>query len=193
MNIAFDVDGVVLKSIEIILRHINRTKGRNLTPEDLLTWELEPLNLDRDTLLDAAKHMYAQPIIEPYEGASKVLSRIHHISGKPLLFITGRADPDSALKQLRALPWNPTIPEMVVTGGDRNKSDYLLETSADFIIEDDPEHLRTYLEMGIGVGLMVQPWNRNTDIPVTQRFSGWGDVEQWYLGVHGRNSLARST
>ncbi len=184
MNIAFDVDGVVLKSIEIILQHINRVKGRNLTPEDLLTWDLEPLNLDEDTLLEAVKHMYAQPSIEPYDGASQVLSRIHRKSGQPLLFITGRADPDTALKQLRALPWNPTIPEMIVTGGDRNKRDYLIETSADFIIEDDPEHLRGYLDMGVGVGLMVQPWNRNSDIPVSQRFNGWKDVEQWFMKVH---------
>ncbi|MDQ7784543.1 MAG: hypothetical protein RDU20_16790 [Desulfomonilaceae bacterium] len=185
MNIAFDVDGVVLRSIEIILHHVNRAQGRNLTPEDLLTWDLEPLGLDEPTLREAVDHMYSQPKIEPYEDARQVLSRIYRMSGKPLLFITGRTRPETALKQLRALPWNPTVPEMIVTGGDRYKRDWLIETSADFIVEDDPEHLRSYLDMGIGVGLMVQPWNRNTDIPVTERFHGWKDLERWYLEVHG--------
>ena len=187
MKIAFDVDGVVLKSIEIILDHINQSKGLALGPDDLFSWELEPLGLDAETVREAVDHMYAQPNIAHYDGAWQVLSRIHEMSETPLLFITGRSEPESALKQLQALPWNPTVPDMVVTGGDRNKRDFLIETSADFIIEDDPEHLQSYLDMGIGVGLMVQPWNRSIDIPVTERFHSWEDLEAWFLEIHGSN------
>lgn len=183
MKIAFDVDGVVLRSIEIILQYINEIKGTELGPEHLLSWELEPLGLDSQTLRDAVEYMYAQPSIAPYDGAWEVLSRIHRVSREPLLFITGRLRPETALKQLQALPWNATVPEMIVTGGDRNKRDYLIETSADFIIEDDPEHLQSYLDMGIGVGLMLQPWNRSSDIPVTMRFQGWSDLEEWYVNL----------
>lgn len=183
MRIAFDVDGVVLRSIEIILDHINRAKGLSLTPDDLFTWELEPLGIDLATMCDAVDYMYAQPKIEPYEGAWQVLSNIYRISGKPLLFVTGRSRPESALNQLQALPWNPRVPEMVVIGGERDKRPYLAETAADFIIEDDVEYARQYLEQGIGVGLMLQPWNRNSRIPVTERFEGWADVEAWFRQV----------
>jgi len=183
MRIAFDVDGVVLKSIDIILDHVNRTTGRNLTPDDLECWDLEPLGLDLRTLWRAVNYMYSQPVIQPYEGAWEVLSRIYKLSGEPLLFITGRLQPETALKQLRALPWNPGMPEMIVTGGDRDKRIYLQETGAEFIVEDDLQHVEDYLSAGIGVGLMLQPWNRATKIPVTRRFSNWWDVESWYTDL----------
>lgn len=181
MKIAFDVDGVVLKSIDMILHHINRSAGRNLTPHDLFQWEIERLGIEPKTVWEAVEHMYGQPEIEPYEGATQVLSRIHKLSDEPLLFITGRSDPSSALKQLQALPWNPTVPEMIVTGGDRDKRQYLAETSTDFIIEDDIEYLSAYLSQGVGVGLMTQPWNSRSDVTVTVRFGGWTDVERWFL------------
>ena len=183
MKIAFDVDGVVLKSIDMILRHINTAAGMDLTADDLFQWELERLGIQPKTVWDAVEYMYGRPEIEPYEGATRVLSRIHRLSGEPLLFITGRSDPSSALKQLQALPWNPTVPEMIVTGGDRDKRQYLAETSADFIIEDDTEYLSAYLSQGVGVGLMTQPWNSRSDVPVTVRFGGWTDVERWVLDV----------
>jgi hypothetical protein len=181
MKIAFDVDGVVLRSIEVILEYINNVKGANYAPDDLLTWELERLHIDEATLWDAVGHMYAQPRIEPYEGAWQVLSRISKLSGEPLLFITGRARPETALEQLQALPWNPSVPEMVVIGGTRDKRSYLAETSSDFIVEDDVEYVREYLDLGIGVGLMLQPWNRNMGIRVTERFNDWVELEHWYM------------
>jgi hypothetical protein len=183
MRVAFDVDGVVLKSIDLILDQINLMTGRNLSPDNLFSWDLEPLGLDIQTLRVAVQHMYSQPHIEPYDGAVGVLSRIHHLTGEPLLFITGRSHPETAKRQLSALPWNPTVPEMIVTGGNRDKRQYLAETGTDFIIEDDPEYVREYLAAGLGVGLMIQPWNRGSSLPVTQRFCGWADVEKWFMGL----------
>jgi hypothetical protein len=183
MRIAFDVDGVVLKSIDVILGHINDKTGRNLTPDDLAAWDLDPLGIDLRTLGAAVDHMYSLPRIEHYEGAVRVLSTIHTISEEPLLFITGRLNPDTARRQLEAMPWNPTVPEMVVTGGDRYKLDYLHRHHVDFIVEDDLKHVEEYLEAGFGVGLMLQPWNCNTAIPVTERFSGWRDLERWFINV----------
>ena len=181
MKIAFDIDGVVLKSIDVILERVNEITGRNIKPDDLHGWDLEPLGLDTETLRQAVYYMYALPMVEAYSGAVKVLSRIYREKKAPLLFITGRYDPTTALRQLEALPWNPTIPEMIVTGGHRDKRAYLAEQSVDFIIEDDIAYLPDYLELGIGVGLMVQPWNRCTDIPVTKRFQNWTDIEDWVL------------
>lgn len=181
MKIAFDIDGVVLRSIDVILEHVNLATGRNIRVEDLATWDLEPLGLDLPTLMAAVEHMYALPKIANYSGAAETLSYIHEMTGEPLLFITGRARPETARPQLEALPWNATMPEMIVTGGNRDKRSYLMETGVDFIIEDDTAYLQSYLDQGLGVGLMVQPWNHLTDIPVTVRFSGWHDVKQWFL------------
>lgn len=189
MKVAFDVDGVVIRSIEIILEHINRIAGRDIKPDDLRAWDLEPLGLDDKTLAKAVKIMYEQPMIQPYHGAVAVLSKIHRMTSEPLLFITGRSDPDTARRQLEALPWNPTIPEMIVTGGDRDKRVFISDHGVDFIIEDDIKHVRDYLDSGIGVGLMLQPWNRETCIPGSLRFNGWRDVETWFAGLHAdRNS-----
>jgi len=188
MRIAFDVDGVVLKSIDVILTHINGKTGRNLTPDDLAAWDLEPLGIDLAALRAAVDHMYSLPRIEHYEGAVRVLSTIHRISEEPLLFITGRLDPDTARRQLEALPWNPTVPGMVVTGGDRYKLDHLHANRVDFIVEDDLKHVEEYLEAGFGVGLMLQPWNRNTAIAVTERFRGWGELERWFVNVAAAGS-----
>lgn len=184
MKIAFDVDGVVLKSIGLILDYINKTTGMALTSDDLFTWELERLGIETSTVWEAVEYMYSQPHIEPYEGAAQVLSRIHSLSEEPLLFITGRRDPSSALKHLQALPWNPTVPEIIVVGGERDKRQYLAETSAELIIEDDVEYLQVYLTQGVQVGLMTQPWNRHSEVPVTMRFHGWSDVERWFLDFH---------
>ncbi|MBI5252767.1 MAG: hypothetical protein HY912_24995 [Desulfomonile tiedjei] len=181
MRIAFDIDGVVLRSIDVILDRINTVTGRNIKPDDLAGWELEPLGLDKDTLWDAVRYMYSQPKIEPYSDAVKVLNRIYREKKSPLLFITGRSDPKTALPQLQALPWNPTMPEMIVVGGNRDKRLYLSEQSVDFIIEDDIAYLQEYLNLGIGVGLMVQPWNRLTEVPVTKRFDDWTELGTWLL------------
>ncbi len=188
MKIAFDIDGVVLKSIEIILGHINTATGRNLSPDDLFCWDLEPLGLDLGTLREAVNYMYSEEMIEPYDGALKVLSRIYRTTGEPLLFITGRHVPETAQRQLEALPWNPTVPEMIVTGGNRDKRHYLSREKVDFIVEDDVEYVQHYLDAGIGVGLMVQPWNRLSKLPVTKKFQGWQDVELWFLGLTGESS-----
>jgi len=185
MKIAFDVDGVVLRSIDVILDFVNRDTGRNIVPDDLVAWDLAPLGIEAATLWRAADHLYAQRHIHPYDGAVKALSRIYGMTGEPLLFITGRRTPETARRQLETLPWNPTAPEMIVTGGDRDKRVYLAENSVDFIVEDDTKHLAEYLEQGLGVGLMLQPWNRRTLIPVTRRFEGWADLEEWFLQLAG--------
>jgi uncharacterized HAD superfamily protein len=190
MKIAFDVDGVVLKSIDVILERINQVTDRNLTSKDLASWDLEPLGINTTTLFDAVDHMYAEPMIEPYSQAVQVLSKIYHATGEPLLFITGRPNPKTALRHLEALPWNPTVPEMVVTGGDRDKLPYLVERRVDFIVEDDILHLGEYLSEGIGVGLMLQPWNRKTEVPVTQRFTGWEEVELWFNEISRKGKLS---
>jgi uncharacterized HAD superfamily protein len=124
--------------------------------------------------------MYEQQNIAPYHEATYVLNQIHKQTGEPLLFITGRHDPGTALRQLQALTWNPTAPEMFVTGGKRNKLEYLSEHSVDFIIEDDVEHVEDYVKSGIQVGLMVRPWNRYTEKPVSERFDGWDQIYRWY-------------
>jgi hypothetical protein len=187
MKIAFDIDGVVLKSIEIILEHVNGATGRNLSPDDLVCWDLDVLGLNLDTLREAVDYMYSRKMIDPYEGALKTLSRIYRTTGEPLLFITGRSDPETARRQLEALPWNPTVPEIVVTGGNRDKRTYLSHEQVDFIVEDDVEYVKHYLDAGIGVGLMLQPWNRRSKLPVTERFQGWQDVEQWFLSLSGEH------
>lgn len=179
-RIAFDVDGVVLQSIDVILDYVNVKQGRNLQVNDLTGWDLEPIGLDMQTLIEAADFMYSQEFIHPYPGAVEVLEFIHEITGEPLLFITGRRRPETALRQLQQLPWKKTRPKMVVTGGDRDKRSYLQETSTAFIIEDDTKYLQDYLNAGIGVGLMIQPWNRHSLIPVTKRFHGWNDIDRWF-------------
>lgn len=191
MKIAFDVDGVVLRSIHVILEYVNAKRGGNLQPEDLTGWDLEPIGLDTRTLYEAVDFMYAQVEISPYPGAVEVLSRIYATMGEPLLFITGRHRPETALRQLEQLPWGESQPEMVVIGGDRDKRTYLRETSAAFIVEDDTKHLQDYLDSGVGVGLMVQPWNRTSRVPVTRRFQGWSDLDLWFSELAG-NGGARN-
>ncbi len=192
MNIAFDIDGVVLNSIEIILEHINSVKGKNLTTEDLLTWELERLGLDVKTLWQAVDYMYSQPRIDPYDAAIDVLGQIHEETGKPLLFITGRRHPHTALRQLEALDWGRRTPAMIVKGGKRHKLSEILENKVQFIVEDDVQYVREYLDAGIGVGLMIRPWNKLSTISVTNRFHGWEDIAEWFL-ASGGNGRSRQT
>ena len=133
--------------------------------------------------------MYAQPRIEPYQGALEALSRIHHASGAPLLFITGRKDPQTARRQLEVLDWNHGVPAIIVTGGDRDKRSYLVDNEVDFFVEDDPQHLQDYLDAGIGVGLMVRPWNNDARARVTRAFDGWNDLRDWFLALKGHGTL----
>ncbi len=185
MRIAFDVDGVVLQSIDIILEHINNFTGKGIPSESLLTWDLEPLGLHPELLKDAVNYMYSMASIAPYDGAVDTLERVREITKAPLLFITGRSDLGSARRQLESLPWNGKPPEMIVTGGSRDKRVYLRETGAEFIIEDDELHLGDYLTEGIGVGLMIQPWNRSCKAPVTERFNGWTEIDRWLVENNG--------
>ena len=75
MRIAFDVDGVVLQSIDIILEHINNFTGKEIPSESLLTWDLEPLGLHPELLKDTANYMYSMESIAPYDGAVDTLER----------------------------------------------------------------------------------------------------------------------
>ena len=77
MRIAFDVDGVVLNSIQVILDYINSKSGTSLQSDKLITWELEPLGIDFATLEDAVDHMYMQQRLEPYEDAVETLTHIY--------------------------------------------------------------------------------------------------------------------
>ena len=186
MNIAFDVDGVVLNSIEIILDHMSRSTGKRFSSEELFSWELERLGVDAETVWAAVDHLYSLDWVEPYDGAVEVLSRIYHSCGEPLVFITGRRDPETARRQLEALPWNSAVPEMIVTGGDRDKRPYFASEQIDFIVEDDLQYANEYRSAGIGFGLMLRPWNRAAAVPVTERFDGWSAVEHWYHGLASR-------
>lgn len=188
MRIAFDIDGVVLKSIDIILDHVSIVTGRKISPFDLLKWDLEPLGLNPKLLKEAVDYMYSMESISPYDGAVDALEKIHDITGTPLLFITGRSDLVSARRQLESLSWKRGAPEMIVTGGSRDKRVYLRETSAEFIIEDDELHLKDYLTEGVGVGLMLQPWNRFCKAPVTARFNGWYEIEEWLIRNNSRKN-----
>jgi len=181
MKIAFDVDGVVLNSIEVILEHIGEITGRRIRIDELGTWDLEVLGIDVKTLWRAVEWMYKAPVIAAYEGATRALSRIHRETREPLLFITGRSDPQTAQRQLQALNWNPTVPKMVVTGGDRNKTQYLADHLVEFMVEDDVKHVQEYLDAGIRVGLMHRPWNRDYSQAVTERFASWEELEAWYF------------
>jgi hypothetical protein len=69
---------------------------------------------------------------------------------------------------------------MIVIGGSRDKRAFLKDSKANFIIEDDEMHLGDYLSAGVGVGLMLQPWNRNCKLPVNARFDGWSEIEVWF-------------
>ncbi|MDA8405379.1 MAG: hypothetical protein M0T73_00755 [Deltaproteobacteria bacterium] len=192
MKIAFDIDGVVLQSINIILDHVKTVTGVRIPPSSLLSWDLEPLGIDPMILMDAVDYMYSMAAIEPYEGAVETLKNVYEITGSPLLFITGRSDLESARHQLESLPWNGKRPEMIVTGGSRDKRNYLRETGAEFIIEDDELHLGDYLSEGVGVGLMIQPWNRTCKTPVTARFDDWIEIDQWLMRIGDFNREPRS-
>jgi hypothetical protein len=183
MRIAFDVDGVVLSSIDVILGHINELTGSLLTSDELTAWDLDPLGIDEETLWKAVAHLYSRPRVEPYAGAADVLTRIHAALNEPLLFITGRHDPDTARRQLEALDWPDGIPDMTVTGGDRDKRRYLKEWAVDLIVEDDTEHFGNYRAQGVGVALMIRPWNRRYSHPVDASFSDWNEVWDWFTGL----------
>ena len=180
MRIAFDVDGVVLNSIEVILDHMSQSTGKRFSAEELFSWELENLGVDEATIWAAVDHLYELPWVEPYEGAVDALSRIYRSRGEPLIFITGRKDPETARRQLEVLPWKSDIPEMIVTGGDRDKRPYIARQKIDFIIEDDLQYANEYRSAGVGFGLMVRPWNCRSAVPVTERFDGWAHLEQWF-------------
>jgi hypothetical protein len=181
MTIAFDIDGVVLNSIHVIIERINHLTGRAIRASDLFQWEIESLGLEMELVMDAVRWMYSRPAIEPYEGAVDVLSRVHRETGEPLLFITGRHDPETGLNQLRALEWKGPAPEMIVVGGDRDKRRDITNHNVRFIVEDDVRHVPDYLAAGVGVGLMVRPWNQRYDAPVTERFFDWSQLEHWYF------------
>lgn len=185
MKIAFDVDGVVLNSIEIILDHMAMATGKTFSPHTLVSWELEELGVDAATIWSAIDHLFSLPKVEPYDGAVESLSRIYHAIGEPLVFITGRGDPGTARRQMEALHWPSGMPEMIVTGGDRDKRPYIAREGIDFLIEDDPYYVKEYLEAGIGVGLMLRPWNRQAPVSVTRAFHGWADLEQWFFNNNG--------
>ncbi len=118
-------------------------------------------------------HEESIPRLPLYSGAKYALNAIHQTCR--IIIVTARRpySRPQTLNWLNAhgLPFDALYHT-------EEKTD--IPESITFAIDDHPEHLQRYQEIGARVLVMDHPWNRQFIGPEGVRVSGWDDVLQWW-------------
>ena len=184
--LAFDIDGIVINSADLMLEKFNELYGTDLKKEDWTTYEFEKaFNYPRKMLLDAFRKAIEETEEAPifYDGAVETLKLIDSTQPEPVLFVTNREEPwaNIAKKQIEAAidseieinyrtkyPLNNRI----------SKTQRLLKLGVTNFVEDDP----TWWEDYINEGIWVSTFKRRYNIAEIERL----DKEKYVYNCAGR-------
>lgn len=178
-SIAFDFDGVVADTMGLFL-DIARQEYRinNIRYEDIVCYRLEDcVAIERDIIEAILKKVqdgdYAIPL-RPFEGASRVLSRLGQ--NWPVSFVTARPYVGPIQQWiLDLLPLDASSIRIFATGSFEGKTDVLLDNRISYFVEDRLETCFTLHEADVKPILFAQPWNRQPHPFVEVRH--WDELE----------------
>lgn len=186
MDVAIDLDGVLVDIHTPLCRYHNSLHGTNFSKKDLYSYHLEDvwgITLEQaiQEVHDFMFSPYAEDIIPEegtVEGVNFLLSK-----GYNLHVVTSRAR--AFLYKTHSLV-NTFFPDKFssihlmnhysIGGEERKKSDVCLSLNAEVLIEDGLEYAIECASKGIMVLLRDCPWNQDESIPKLANFNSWREV-----------------
>ena len=169
---AVDIDNVVAQAEQEVQRIFHELTGQSWPPETyasaggLDTSQLDPNLIER--IFDYF-HERSIPALSLVPGAKRVLQQLQ--GEYRIVLITARRP--TARPQTLAWLEEHDVPFDELHHA-KDKTD--VAEGIVLAVDDHPEHVSDYLEQGIRVFLMDQPWNRTFSAPGAIRVSGWDEL-----------------
>lgn len=163
-SIAFDIDGVLVNTMELILHLVHEKTGRDYSLREFTEYDVsECLDIDRET----AYSIYMDIMSDEYndrltliDGAKDVLQKLAAVTDT-ILLVTARHHLGNFKAWLcAALEIPEDKVEMIGTGSFEAKLDVLRSHGKTVMVEDRLETCLILAEGGITPLVFVQPWNR---------------------------------
>lgn len=163
-SIAFDIDGVLVNTMELILHLVQEKTGRDYSLHQFTEYDVsECLDIDKET----AYEIYMDIMSDEYndrlaliDGAKDVLQKLAVVTDK-ILLVTARHQLGNFKAWLcGALEIPEDKVEMIGTGSFEAKLDVLRWHGKTVMVEDRLETCLILAEGGITPLVFVQPWNR---------------------------------
>jgi uncharacterized HAD superfamily protein len=190
-GIAFDIDGIVLDSPRhmwtVITSHLD-------LPWSIDSWNTYDIEKVLGRSMKELRPLY-EPVLRRHDlpmikGAAETLQWLHgQYPEEALLFITSRREDfrQSAIECLRR-GLGPTIPFVVECVDERDKEfearndklELLREHEVTWFFEDNAMHWQKYIDAGIHISTIDQPWTRQ---PAGQ-YIGKTSASELAVGVH---------
>jgi uncharacterized HAD superfamily protein len=173
-KVAIDIDGCVANTSKIIQSVLDERNVRaKFTQYHPIIEGVEDTNSYMDSIVtDLFSNRMHE--IEPYSDAKYELGNIHKFVG-PITFVTARRE-DFNKNTLEWLSRHfPNVPFQMVNRSSKDKTQYLVENSFDFFIEDRLKTANEAASKGIRTYLINRGWNMNRDThPDITRISLFG-------------------
>lgn len=182
LKIAVDIDGVLSKTMEYFVFHLNSTYGRNFSIHDITQYNFtslekyfsfslydELLRVIDTSLEDFKIHEHSKDILQGFKEK-------HSFS-----VLTSRSDIfGERSKKWIEKHYGEDVFEDVYTleaSGFSCKSDFCVQHNFDLLLEDQPNYALNTRDKGIGVILLCRPWNQDVSTcDLLRRAKTWKEV-----------------
>ena len=171
---AVDIDNVVAQAEQEVQRIFHELTGKSWPSETYASaGGLDTSNLDPDLIERIFDYFHERsiPVLPLVPGARRVLRQLQ--KGYRIVLITARRP--TARPQTLAWLEEHGIPFDELHHA-KDKTD--VAEGIVVAVDDHPEHVSDYLDQGVRVFLMDQPWNRTFAAPGATRVSGWDELWQ---------------
>ncbi len=182
LKVAVDIDGVLSKTMEYFISHLNSTYNKNFSIHDITQYNFTSLQKDfsfslYDELIDVINTSLEE--FKTYADSKEVLHEFKEIHSFSVL--TSRSE----IFGERSKNWverhfGEDFFEEVYTlegSGFSCKSDFCVEHNFDILLEDQPNFALKTRDKGIGVILLCRPWNQDVrTCNLLKRAKTWREV-----------------
>lgn len=177
MYLIIDIDNVICNFVEAMINYTNKRLGTKYESQDVIVWDFVDsprIDIEYEQMMGLFKDFFDSKLWHTaplYPDSKEVLDWIKE--NHQYIFLTNR--PPEAVEnticyfQQNKLPFIDT--HVLKSYGDRvesgtivfinghNKAKYAKEIGADLAIEDKPQTIQEYLNIGVRVVLKIEPYN----------------------------------
>ena len=169
---AVDIDNVVAQAEQEVQRIFHELTGKAWPSETYASaGGLDTSNLDPDLIEQIFEYFHERsiPTLPLVPGARRVLQQLQE--RYRIVLITARRP----TARPQTLAW---LAEHGIPFDELHHAKDKPEVAEGLVlaVDDHPEHVSDYLEQGVHVFLMDQPWNRMFSPPGVTRVSGWDEL-----------------
>lgn len=184
LKIAVDIDGVLSKTMEHFIFHLNTTYDKNFSIHDITQYNFTSLERYFSfSLFDELLRVIDTSLEEfkPYEHSKEIL---HEFKGKHSLSILTSRNEGFAQ---RSKNWiekhfgDDLFDDFYILEGSgfSCKSDFCVYHNFDLLLEDQPNYALKTRDKGIKVILLCRPWNQEvTTCDLLKRAKTWKEVRE---------------